>query len=212
MTLMKNTDTCPTSLFPHLENAILEPGFTSFEEMAHKAEAWETAPWSADGILQVELLTPIVRDPCSGRGVLTQALRKVGYKTYAQDLYDWGYEGCDKVGTNWLNEDCDLTDQTVFMNPPFSLACQFVDKAFELNARKIVCFQRQAWRESKDRRSFWSQRPPARVWVCGNRAETWLFHIPPEERKGGRNMPSAWYVWEKGHKGAEVTSAIYKNP
>lgn len=200
-----------TSLFPHLENAVLANGYTSFEQMAEAAEAWETAPWAAKAILQVELLTPHVVDPCSGRGVLTRALRKAEYQTHAQDLYDWGYEGCDEVGTNWLDEDSDLTGQTVFMNPPFSLACQFVNKAFELNARKTVCFQRQAWRESQERRAFWEKYPPARVWVCGNRAETWLFSIPPEERKGGRNMPSAWYVWENDHKGAEVTSAIWKD-
>jgi hypothetical protein len=35
--------------------------------------------------------------------------------------------------------------------------------------------------------------------------------VPPEERKGGTDIPHAWYVWERGHKGAELTGAIWKD-
>ena len=35
-------------------------------------------------------------------------------------------------------------DYTIFMNPPFSKAVEFVEKAIALGARKIVCFQRFA--------------------------------------------------------------------
>jgi len=96
------------------------------------------------------------------------------------------------------------------MNPPFSKACAFVDKARTLGARKVVCFQRQAWRESDTRRAWWEANPPARVWVCGNRATCWLVTVPPEERGSGTPVAHAWYVWERGHRGAELMGAIWK--
>lgn len=197
-------------LFPYLEKAVIHPDFKTLEEQADAAEAWETAPWAVRSILRVEILTLSVVDPCCGTGIITEILRKDGYETLALDLYDWGYEGANVVNLNWLEADMDLTGKTVVMNPPFSLACEFVDKAFELDARKVVCFQRQAWRESLDRRLWWEKRPPARIWLCGERANTWLFTLPPEERKNPRFMPCAWYVWEEGHRGIEATNTIWK--
>lgn len=97
------------------------------------------------------------------------------------------------------------------MNPPFSKAEAFVDRAQKLGARKVICFQRQAWRESQARRLWWEQNSPARVWVCGARATCWRFDLLTSDvsRLGGSTTAMAWYVWERGHKGAEVTSAIY---
>ncbi|NVJ90854.1 MAG: hypothetical protein HWE34_04310 [Methylocystaceae bacterium] len=197
-------------LLPYLQKAVLHHDFKSLEEQAEIAEAWETAPWAVRSILRVELLTPSVVDPCCGTGIITDILRKSGYSVHSQDLYDWGFEGADKVGSNWLIEDMDLTGRTVMMNPPFSLACKFVDKAFALGARKVLCFQRQAWRESQERRMWWEKRPPARIWLCGDRANTWLFTLPPDQRKNPRMMPCAWYVWEEGHRGIEASNTIWK--
>ena len=205
-----------TSLFPHLHDVKPAPGFADLADQAAAAEAWETPEWAARSILDVELMTPAVIDPCCGTGPLTKVAQSRGHAgVLAMDLYDWGFEG--RSGVDWLTLDrAGLPERfraeafTVFMNPPFSLACEFVDHARALGARKIICFQRQAWRESQDRRDWWEQNPPARKWVCGDRAHTWLFHIPPENRKGGRFMPAAWFVWERGHKGAEIGGAIWK--
>jgi len=200
-----------TSLLPHLPKAILEPPFETLEEQAKAAEAWETAPWAAAAILEVEILTQEVVDPCCGTGILSDALCAAGYTPWPQDLYYWGYPPQHSAGDDWLKNRTRLDGASVFMNPPFSLACQFVDKAFELGARKVVCFQRLAWRESQDRRQWWDNRPPARIWLCGDRAHTWLFTVPPEERKNPRFMPCAWYVWEQGHRGIEATNTIWKS-
>ena len=138
----------------------------------------------------------------------------------AYDIVDWEQHMPDREW--WKNSvtihqldffevQNDYSNRTVIMNPPFSLAEDFVLKAQALGARKIICFQRQAWRESATRREFWEQNSPARVWVCGARATCWRFDLLGTEKaeKGGSPTSNAWYVWEKGHKGAEVTSAIY---
>ena len=200
-----------TSFFPHLDGVSPAPKFRTLEEQAVAAECWETQRWAAQAILEVEILTGNVLDPCCGTGVLSEAARDAGYRVTSTDLFDWGYAAADPVPTNFLAWRTSLEGRTVFMNPPFSLATQFVDRARALGARKIVCFQRQAWRESNERRFWWEANPPARTWVCGNRVTCWLFTVPPEERKGGTDIPHAWYVWEHGHKGAELTGAVWKD-
>lgn len=199
------------SLFPQFEGVAPAPAFASLEQQAIAAECWETDPWAARSILDVEILTRRVLDPCCGTGILSEAARACGYEVFASDLYDWGYAGADLTGVDFLRSKAPLSAWTVFMNPPFSLACEFVDHARGLGARKIVCFQRQAWRESDTRRAWWDANPPARSWVCGNRATCWLFTVPPEDRDGGTNKPHAWYVWERGHRGAELQNAIWKD-
>lgn len=212
-----------------------------FKQFCKEKEAFETARWAIESVLEVEVLTHDVFDPCVGLGALTRVARAEGYEVYGCDIYDWGanadghlrsYVVCNFLSGNVVQ---DLRGFTVVMNPPFSLACQFVDKARELGARKIICFQRQAWRESLDRRTWWEENPPARVWVCGARAACWRFDMlackhrdaatpcPNIKRKAKANpeyggckrcmgstpTSHAWFVWERGHKGAEVTSAIY---
>lgn len=198
------------SLFPQFENIAPSNGYTTLKEQAVAAECWETPPWAPRAILDVEIMTRGVVDPCCGTGVLSEAAIAAGYEVYSTDLHDWGYAHADERSLDFLGRTSRLDDATVFMNPPFSLACEFVDHAMALGARKIVCYQRQNWRESNERREWWDNTPPARVWVCGNRATCWLFTIPPEERKGGTAQAFAWYVWERGHKGAEIGGAVWK--
>lgn len=199
-------------------------------------EAFETPRWAIERMLEVEILTRHVVDPCSGTGIIPAVLDEKGYTPIASDIKDWAHElprssmkwPYTPNILDWLADvnTMDLTGMSVVMNPPFSLACQFVDKAKALGARKIVCFQRQAWREGQGRKAWWDVNPPSRVWVCGSRASCWRFDLlecqSPEGEEfckntgrcqycsGGVPTSHAWYVYEHGHRGIEATGAIYK--
>lgn len=215
----------------------------TLSERCRRLEAFETPRWAIDAVLDVEITTPSILDPCSGLGAIGEVCRDRGLAVTEVDIEDWSkrFPAASRVGEmTFFQEDFfewrhDLTLHTVVMNPPFSMAEDFVSRAQALNARKIICFQRQGWRESGERRKWWDQNSPARVWVCGARATCWRFDLmdcqhpdgeaacPNANRSGKRvdkdlgcqhcmgNSPTsnAWYVWERGHKGAEVTSAIY---
>jgi hypothetical protein len=219
------------TLWPHLADATLADTYASLTEQALAAECYETPTWAAERILDVELMTARVLDPCCGTGVLSIAARRAGYDVASIDLHRWGYPdqhgqadflaGDDRP--DWLTwpmfrgtpgylrgNDPPLAGVTVFMNPPFSRATAFVDRARALGARKILCFQRLAFRESQTRRDWWQACPPARVWLCGDRAHCWRFDIPPEQRRSGTPTAHAWFVWEAGHRGAEMTGTIWK--
>jgi hypothetical protein len=193
------------SLFPHR--------FAGRAEDAKALEAFETPEWCAEAILRRELLTPLVLDPCCGHGTLSIVASRKGYRVHATDLANWSYgtPGIDFLTTpiaelirdhpQWRTQGKpDAADVSMLMNPPFSLAVDFVGHAWFAGIRKIVCFQRFAWWESLERTKFWRLAPPNRVYVCRERASSWRFDIPPEERTGsGTPTAHAWFVWERGH-------------
>lgn len=188
----------------------------SYVDACKRLEAYETPRWAIDAVLDVELTTNFVLDPCSGLGAIGVVCRERLLDIEEMDIEAWsehfpGLMRGHPYTADFLQHDVDLSHTTVIMNPPFSKAEAFVDHALGLNARKIICFQRQAWRESVGRRAWWEQNSPARVWVCGARATCWRFDLLTTDLsdRGGSAVSMAWYVWERGHKGAEVTSAIY---
>ena len=182
------------------------------KDLAKKLEGYETEQGPIDAILDVELMTYEVFDPCCGYGVLGKAAEYRGHYVTFMDIYPW-FEENNVVIQDFLKHFEDLSDTTVFMNPPFSLACEFVDHVRMMNARKIICFQRYAWREGalndgKKRGAWWEKNPPSRIWLCGNRAQCLRFDLR------GQNISKpptahAWFVWERGHRGAEVTRGLY---
>ena len=192
--------------------AIGEWPWLNHTDLARDAECFETPLWAVHAILDVELLTPMVVDPCCGQGVLAKAADQRGYHVFASDLYDWGY-GASNV--DFLENDDVLRfvpNATVFMNPPFSLAVDFVETAIKNGARKVVCFQRLSWWSSAKRVPFWSHRPPNRIYVCTDRASCWRIDIPPHKRTGGTTTDHAWFVWERGQPGGTQMGRISKAP
>jgi len=175
-------------------------GAAHYQIKAKELECFETPVWTAGEILNRELLTPYVWDVCCGPGVLAKAAKHRYYKVTATDVFDWGYG----KQHDFLKDDHRAVwswhpnVSTIFMNPPFSKATEFIEKAHELGFRKIVCFQRFAWWESQGREDFWNKYPPARIYVCGSRASCWRVGIPQSERKSGTTTAHAWFVYERG--------------
>ncbi len=206
-------------------------------------EAWETDPWVVKALMSAELLPRRIIDPCVGKGAWSQALTHAGHILLTVDLVDWSKyfpaAPSPLYLADWLTISADRLywplsgeDFAVVMNPPFSgddgmLACHFVQRALDLGARKVVCFQRFSWMESDKRRSFWAENPPARVWLCFDRATCWRFDVPEtcngtcELDDAGKKAlrtdgavvgcrtclsttptTHAVFVWERGHGGA----------
>ena len=140
-----------------------------FTNLCKRLEHFETPEWAARAILDKEALSGIVIDPCCGLGILAETARQAGYPTYANDINNWGY-AAQAGHENFLEIEgiLILGDFSIFMNPPFFLACPFVEKSLELGAHKIICFQRFAWWESRKRRDFWRAHPPRTHGLSGS--------------------------------------------
>lgn len=198
--------------------------YKTLKSLCLDLEHFVTPLWAVQRVLEKEILTQSVLDPCCGTGVLTEAARACGYTVIPADIHDWGYPGT--LIENFLNSDkADYggKDFTVLMNPPFSLATEFVEKSFDLGARKIVMFQRWAFCESSGRRSFFEKYPMARKYLLCDRADCWRHDLPVNE-KGKRYDPEngdkvlsssptayGWLIWESGQETtAAPTFSLYK--
>lgn len=181
-----------------------------FTQLCKDLEHFETPEWTVRAILKKEILTSFVLDPCCGAGALVWPLECAGYEVFREDIHDWGFRGT--LVRDFLSRtgDTALENLTVFMNPPFSKAVQFVEKSFELGARKIVCFQRFAWWESNKRKDFWRAFPPNRIYICGDRADCWRHDIPQDQRGSSSPTAHAWFVFEPDHPSGTLLGHIYK--
>lgn len=181
-----------------------------FTALCRELEHYETPEWAARKILDHEIMTNLVLDPCCGIGILSEAAKQNGYKVRSADIHNWGYLS-QELTCNFLNSYIKFDQEfSVFMNPPFSKACEFVEKAFELGARKVICFQRMAWWESGGRKDFWDKYPPNRIYICADRASCWRHDIPLEERASGSPTAHGWFIWERGHPAGTILGHIRK--
>ena len=155
--------------------------------------------------------------------MLAREARAVSYRVFTIDIVNWKHHfdsalepdvaddflNLSTLSSRRLNRYICGRDFTIFMNPPFHLACEFVDAAMHLGARKIVCFQRQAWRESIGRQDWFAANRPARVYTCASRATCWRFDKPERTEGGnGSKVAHSFYVWERGHNGIEAHDVI----
>mgnify|MGYP003603111959 CR=1 FL=1 len=197
------------------------------EKLCKELEHFVTEEWAVRAILEKEILTTNVFDPCSGSGVMAKVAKDFGYNVATNDIEDWGFPTIYKQ--DFLSFDgkpfANGEDFTVFMNPPFSKAEKFVDKAFQLGARKVICFQRFSWYEGsydtgKRRGQWWEHNRPARIWICGDRVSCWRFDLPTDKdgdktdhdgkKLSQASTSHAWFVWERGHLPSAITGHVFK--
>lgn len=193
-----------------------------FEALCRELEHFETPEWAVDEILEREIFTLNVVDPCVGGGILTKKLKERGHLVAPFDVHDWGYP--ETIVQDFLTVTQDglgTGEFSVLMNPPFSKAAEFVEHAFNIGARKVVMFQRFSFWESQTRESFWNNYRPNRIYVCGDRADCWRYDLPKDE-KGNRYDPvtgkklsstpttHAWFVFEQGHPCGTLVSHARK--
>lgn len=191
-----------------------------FKQLCIQLEHFVTPQWAVDRILEKEIVSQIVVDPCCGSGVLSEAARRYSSHVLSYDIENWGY--AETHVFDWLSSKTKIFDgATCLMNPPFSLATQFVEKSFERGCRKVICFQRFAWYESKGRREFWENYEPNRIYICGDRADCWRHDIPVNERgkrcdpQTGRELAGsptahAWFIFDRDAPNGTILGRIYK--
>jgi hypothetical protein len=163
-------------------------------------ELYVTPANCTEALLGVESFQGRVWEPACGDGAIARVLTAAGLTTSATDLHDWGYGA---LLQDFLAAPS-LLAPNIVTNPPFSLAEDFVRHAMDLGARKVCMFLRLAFLEGEARRQgLFAEHPPSRVWVMSRRRTLWRADDPNKRETGGTTA-YAWFVWERGHKGAPV--------
>lgn len=164
---------------------------------------YATDPIAIDKLLSTGFeLSKNVWEPACGAGHLSKRLEHYGYNVRSTDLIDRGYgEQKDFLADDGIN----IWDGDIITNPPYKYSLYFVQQALDLikTGRKVVMFLKLTFLEGKERGEFFKENPPKYVMVFSQRilcAKNAQFE---EMKKGGGSAVAyAWFIWEKGYKGA----------
>ena len=96
------------------------------ERQAH--DFYATSPKAVSQLLDAEVFSRDILEPCCGAGHIAKVLAARGYNVKAHDLYDYGY---GESGVDFLAYNTPFNGD-VITNPPYKYATEFVIHALEL--------------------------------------------------------------------------------
>ncbi len=155
---------------------------------------YPTPRWATQALVDHEVFEGLTWEPACGDGAMAEVLKENGLAVYASDLHDRGY---GISGEDFLKSD--KCFYNIITNPPYSLANEFLYKAYSRTNKKVALLLRLAFLEGAERqRKIFQKTPPARVWVFSERV---TFYPKGEERASGGTTAYAWFVWDHSHEG-----------
>lgn len=177
---------------------------------------YATDPIAIDKLIAVEEFHNEIWEPAVGSGCLSQRLTKLGYDVFSSDIVDRGYPDTHII--DFLDETYIPIDKgyphikrDIITNPPYRFAESFVRRALEVIADgyKVAMFLKLTFLEGQARRKLFEQYPPKKVYVFSERimcAKNGDFE--KMKATGGSAVAYAWYIFEKGYKGATTIEWI----
>ena len=187
---------------------------------------YATDPIAAEYLLKLEPQLNNIWENAVGEGNLAEVFRKAGKLKVVSDLIDRGYypEGIlTSYGRDFLKLK-KIWPGDIVTNPPYASSLDWVKHSLDLLnvGRYLVLFMKITFLEGKERKKFFMENPPIRVWVSSSRIpcaknnefvtykkdKYGNFKLDKEGNKISEKVSSAacycWYVWQKGYKGDTV--------
>ena len=187
---------------------------------------YATEPKSSELLLEIEPQLNNIWEVSCGGGHLAEPLRKAGKLRIVSDLVDRGYYPEDisyKYPLDFLifNK---IWKGDIVTNPPYKFAKEFVEHSLDLvqEGRYVAMFLKLTFLEGKERKKFFEDNPPIRIWVSSSRllcAMNGEFEKPKKNKDGSPKLDKdgnpvmerqssaacyAWFIWQKGYKGDTV--------
>ena len=125
-------------------------------EARDSLDDFPTPPWATRAIcefltsLGFDLAMMDCREPCANRGHMVKPLREVFGHVMASDVFDYGAGFPVRDYLFGADGSLDRTDWT-FLNPPFRLAQEFIERALRLSRVGVAVIARSAFSEGQDR-------------------------------------------------------------
>lgn len=126
-----------------------------------------TPPWATRAIcefiasLGYVLGASSCREPCANRGHMVWPLREVFPLVVASDVFDYGVGFPVRDYLFGPDSEFDQTDWT-FLNPPFRLAQEFIERALRLSRVGVAVIARSAFAEGSQRwAALFGPNPPS---------------------------------------------------
>lgn len=178
-------------------------------EERQEHDYYATDPVAAEWLLKLEPQLDSIWECACGGGHLAKVFDEKEKLLIATDLYDYGYssETCGGEEFDFLKIDTKQFGHyfgDICTNPPFKSALEFAKKGLELltDGRYLCLFLKIQFLEGKERKKFFEENPPKRIWVTSSRikcAKNGVF-----DNYDSSVAAYAWFVWKKGYKGDTV--------
>lgn len=184
---------------------------------------YATDPIAAEWLLKLEPEINNVWECFVGEGNLAEPFRREGKLRAVSDLIDREYypEGIiTSYGKDFLQMN-KVWKGDIVSNPPYAEAKIWVQHCLDLiqDGHYLALFMKITFLEGKDRKKFFENNPPIRVWVSSSRipcAKNNKFYVEKKDKEGNvklgkdgnpliEKVSSAacycWFIWQKGYKG-----------
>lgn len=178
-------------------------------EERQEHDYYATDPIAAEWLLKLEPQLNSIWECSCGGGHLAKVFDKLGKLLLATDLIDYGYssETCGSEEFDFLKIDTEKFGYyygDICTNPPFKNALEFAKQGLKLlmDGRYLCLFLKIQFLEGKERKKFFEENPPIRIWVTSSRikcAKNGIF-----DKYNSSVACYAWFVWQKGYKGDTV--------
>lgn len=160
-----------------------------------------TPPWATRAACEFltdegfDLAETDVREPCANRGHMVRPLLEHFGAVIGSDVHDYGAGFPVRDYLFGPDEHFSRTDWT-FMNPPFRLAGEFIERALRLSRVGVAVLVRAAFLESIGRyETLFSRTPPSFVLQFTERVVMHKGRLAPE---GSTATAYAWLIWIHG--------------
>ena len=185
---------------------------------------YATPSEAAEWLIKLEPQIDDVWEMFVGEGNLAEPFRKVGKLKAISDLVDRGYypEGImTSYGKDFLQMK-KVWKGDMVSNPPYADAKTWVQHCLDLlsEGHWLALFMKITFLEGKERKKFFENNPPIRVWVSSSRipcAKNNRFIIEKRDKYGNIKYDDegnpimekvaaatcyCWFIWQKGYKGS----------
>ncbi len=174
---------------------------------------YATEPKALELLLKEETFCPYVWECACGEGHLSEVLKKHGYKVKSSDVINRGYHGTEIIDFLKVSKAEVQFDypRDIITNPPYKFAKEFVEHALDISmdSTKVAMFLKVQFLEGKERRKLFEKHPPKVIYVASGRLLCAKNGEFDKMRQGGVSAVAyAWFVWEKGFKGAPIIKWI----
>jgi len=159
---------------------------------------YPTPGWATRELLKRQEMGGYIVEPCNGDGDITRELDQAGLMVMTNDLDRNRQAASHEDATDWRFWDGLSVCHWVVSNPPFSVADKIVPMAFRRATMGVAMLLRISYLEPCEGRGAWlAMYPPTRLIV-----------LPRISFTGDGNTDlatCAWYVWERGARGQQIT-------
>ena len=160
-------------------------------------DSYATPACAVEALVRAEPLPLICWEACGTEdSAIATVLRAHGRRVVCTDITTDGVDF-----RNWLTAPTDA--QAIVMNPPCSLAADFVRHGLTL-APKVVILERIQFLESESRTDLFDAGKLVRIWVFRDRVPR-MHRANWTGKRASAAMMLAWFVFDRDHDGGPPT-------